>query len=302
MSDLSDNKKILDIDNPKEEFDKLTDRFKLLEKRLQAVAMDYKYYINKDLGDNVIYDMRDSISYRLYSARFHCQLLLEHHHRIEDRLMRLHKNKGAKEFFNSGYDLRMIQIQSIKETYSIFDSMMYHLVSIYDYLFRMINFAHGKTILKNPKWNIFLNKKNRRNFEYCSEEMIDKLEKIDQDFVYPLLGHRSHLIHNEEDTGEFKLDYNLSGENFVASFFATDLFKSNFPDIINGKENCELTIKYSAFWLISKTIETATEVLFELRDEMIKNKKIPHGFAAYIGDDGTIQSPSTPYWGDRNVN
>lgn len=260
--------------------------------------MDYKHYIDSDISNDKIYSLRDSVLYRLYSARFHFQLLLEYHHRVEHKLEKIHKDIGSKLFFKQSYEVTMIQEQSIKEIYSLFDSMMYHLCSIYDYLFRLINFAHGTTILKNPKWNRFQDEKNKKGFIYCSQEMASKLEKIDKEFVYPLLGHRSHLIHTEYDTGEFTLELKPNGESFDAKFFATNLFKENFPEIKDGDKH--LTIKYSALWLIDKTIKTTTEILFELREDMIRNKKQPHGFFATIGENGTFESVSIGYWGDRN--
>ena len=78
-----------DIDNPKEEFDKLTKRFKILEDRFLAIAMDYKHYIDSTITDNEIFRLRDNVLSRLYSARFHFQLLLEYHHRVENRLKNL---------------------------------------------------------------------------------------------------------------------------------------------------------------------------------------------------------------------
>jgi hypothetical protein len=293
---------IKDIENPGQEFNQLTERFRLLENRLLAVAMDYKYHIEGDITNHEIYNLRDSIMYRIYSARFHVQLLLEHHHRVEKRLENCFKQKGSAEFFSGGFDVTMIKEQSVREIYSIFDSITYHLCSIYDYLFRLINFAHGKTILDKPKWNRFQDTKHKKEFIYCSEEMTNKLEKIDQEFVYPLIGHRSHLIHTEHDTGDFTLDFNLNGENFVARFFATELFKKNFPEMQSEFEEWNFTIKYSAFWLIDKTLKTTTEVLFALKEDMEKNKKIPFGFFAMIGDNGQIQSPSVGYWGDENEN
>ncbi|MCA0430373.1 MAG: hypothetical protein LCH32_07710 [Bacteroidetes bacterium] len=292
--------KIKDIDNPKEEFEKLSKRFKTLHDRFLAIAMDYTHYIDSTISENEIFKLRDNVLSRLYSARFHFQLLIEYHYRVENRLKELY-NKNPKELFQGGFELMSIQEQSTKEIYSLFDSMLYHLCSIYDYLFRLINFAHGKTILDNPKWNLFKSNKNLKNFIYCSEEIIPKLELLDSNFIYPLIKHRSHLIHTESDMGEFKLTFNLGGDNFNAKFQATKLFKANFPEIVKENSEAELTIKYASIWLIDKTIQTTTEILFELRDDMKRNQKIPHGMFVLLGPNNTIQPASTPYWGDRNL-
>ena len=288
---------ILDIENPFEEFEKLTERFKLLESRFLAIAMDYKYYMDSEITNNEIFQLRDSVLFRLYSARFHFQLLLEYHQRVEQRLSNLHKEIGPSKFFNQSIDLQRIQSQSVKEIYSLFDSMIYHLCSIYDYLFRLINFTTGNEILQKPKWNQFRNDKNKKDFPFCSKEMYESLEKLDKEFVYPLYSHRSHLIHTENETGEFILEYFPNGESFIAKFLATDMFKEYFSEISCNKK--EITIKYSALWLIDMTIKTTTEILFELREDIIRNKKQNHGLFVSIGDNGKVESPSTNYWGER---
>ena len=289
-----------DIENPEQEFNRLSQRFKMLYDRFLAIAMDYKHYIDYSMNDHEIYKLRDNILYRLYSARFHFQLLLEYHLRVESRLKDLYKRNPA-ELFQVGFEANGIAEQSTREIYSLFDSMLYHLCSIYDYLFRLLNFCHGQTIVDNPKWNIFREYKNLKSFIYCSKEILPKLQAIDESFVYPLIRHRSHLIHTENDTGEFKLTFNIGGDNFNSKFHATKLFIQNFPEIQKGNEGFDLTIKFVSFWLIDKTIKTTTEILFELKEDMIRNKKIPHGMMVLYDEQTHRMLPaSTPYWGDRN--
>ena len=292
---------ILDIENPKEELEKLNKRFEIINNRFLAIAMDYKHYIDSTINDNEVYKLRDNVIYRLQSSSFHFQLLLNHHHIVENRLKELYKQCPEKILKNS-FELMAIQEQSTKEIYSLFDSLIYHLCSIYDYLFRLINFSHGKTIVKNPKWNLFKSEKNYKSYEFCSKEIIPKLDELDKIFVYPLIKHRSHLIHTENDIGDFKLTFNLGGDNFNAKYKATKLFIENFPLILNKTNEAEFTIKYASIWLIDQTIITTTDILFELREDMIRNKKISHGMFVLLGSDNTVEAMSSPFWGDRNIN
>jgi hypothetical protein len=292
---------IKDIENPEEEFNKLTDRFRLLQDRFLAVAMDYKYYINSELNDRAVYELRDNVLYRLYSARFHFQLLLEHHARVESRCKELYK-KDSASFWRDSFELQHLTRQSEKEIYSLFDSLVYHLCSIYDYLFRLINLCHKNTQVDKPIWNKLFQKKSMEEFKYASKELLPKLQKIDSEFVYPLIGHRSHLIHTQFDTGVFSLVMGITGDSCVATFEATDLFHKNFPGMRGADDTEHFSIKYASTWLIGKTIETVTEILFELRDDMIRNKRIPHGmFVLYDEKNRTMGSPSGPKWGDRNI-
>jgi hypothetical protein len=292
---------IKDVENPIKEFKELSKRFNLLNDRFLAIAMDYKYYIDSTITDHEIYKLRDNVIYKLSSAKFHFQLLLEYHDRIEFQLNEIYK-KDPKIIFQNGKEFVILQHRAIREIYSIFDSMIYHLCSIFDYLFRLINFVHGKEIANNPKWNLFQTSKNLKNFMFCSKEMVEKLQIFDQNFIYPLIKHRSYLIHTENDIGEFTLTINSSDKNFDPKFMSTELFKSHFPEIIKENGNTEMTIKYSALWLIDKTIINATEILFELSDDIKRNKKTEFGLFVRIGENNVIESPSTPYWGNRNTN
>src|SRR5687767_4655604 len=129
----------------------------------------------------------------------------------------------------------------------------------------------------NPKWNLFRNDKNVKTFCFCSKEMISKLRTIDDSFVYPLMKHRSHLVHTANDVGNFNLSFNLNGDDINPKFFATELFKNNFRNIVIENDGADLTIRYAAVWLIDQTLKTSTEILFELREDMMRNKKIEHG-------------------------
>jgi hypothetical protein len=290
-----------DVKNPVEEFRKLSKRFSLLHNRFLAIAMDYKYYIDSTITDHEIYKLRDNVIYKLSSAQFHFQLLLEYHDRTEFVLDEIYKTDPSV-IFTKQIEFIKLEYRATREIYSIFDSMIYHLCSIFDYLFRLINFAHGKEIAENPKWNLFRTKKNLKDYMFCSKEMAEKLQIFDQNFVYPLIKHRSYLIHTENDIGEFTLTINSKDKNFDAKFMSTELFKTHFPEIVKENENSEMTIKYSALWLIDKTIINATEILFELREDIKRNKKIEFGLFYRLGENNTIESPSTPYWGDRKMN
>lgn len=297
---MSETRKIKDIENPIEEFEKLTKRFKLLQDRLLAVAMDYKFYIKGDFSANdEIYELRDNVLYRLFSARFHLQLLLEHHHRIEISLEDLYK-KEPKEFFDIGFKLSSIKEGATKEVYSLFDSMIYHLSSIFDYLAKLISFIHGQDPMINPKWNKLIQDRNIESNCFCSSEVLSIIQKSDKDFVYPLIKHRSELIHTKGDMGGFHIKFNLSGSKFKTNCFATKQFIKQFPRIVLINENYDFTIKYSALWLIDNTIKTTTEILFGLSDDMKRNRKAPNGLMmGMLGKDGTIESPGVGYWGDR---
>lgn len=284
---------MLDIGNPNDVIEELKQKFLRLHNRFLAVAMDYKYYINPNISDMEIYRLRNNIIFRLQSARFHFQLLLEHHHYVEHNIKELHKSQNP--ILNGGPELQMYQMQATEEIYSLFDSLVYHLCSNFDYLFRLVNFIHGKTELSQPKWNLFRTDKNLKNNVYCSKELIEVLTILDDKFVYPLIKHRSFLIHNEYAIGGHQIVLN----DLKTRFLVTETLKSHFPELTIEFGEEEMSITFAAKWLIDKTFETITEVLFEVRDDIVRNQKevLPVFFS--LGPNNTMQSTSVHYWGDR---
>lgn len=284
---------MLDIENPNESLKEIKEKFLRLHNRFLAIAMDYKYYINSNISDQEIYKLRDNVIFRLQSARFHFELLLNHHHYIDHNIKEIHKSQDP--ISGGGIELQVYQIRATEEIYSLFDSLVYHLCSNFDYLFRLINFIHGKTDLVQPKWNLFKSDKNVKNNIYCSKELIEALDIHDEKFVYPLIKHRSFLIHNEYAIGGHQIFLN----DLKTRFLVTETLKNHFPELTVEFEEKEMSISFAAKWLIDKTFETITEVLFEIRDDIVRNRKevLPLFFS--ISSDNTMESTSVYYWGDR---
>lgn len=285
---------MLDIQNPHEVLEELHQKFLRLHNRFLAVAMDYKFYINPNISDHEIYKLRNNIIFRLESAKFHFELLLNHHNYIELNIGEIHTSQ--KSVFNGGLELQIYQERATKEIYSLFDSLVYHLCSNFDYLFRLINFIHGQEELAQPKWNLFRTSKNIKTNVYCSAELINALVILDEKFVYPLIKHRSFLIHTEYAVGGLKIVL----KDLKTRFLVTDTLKNHFPELTKEFGEQEMSINFAANWLIAKTFETITEVLFEVRDDIKRNRKNVEPIFFSLGKNNTMESSSVHYWGERN--
>lgn len=287
---IMNNNYLLDIGDRVAESKKLDEKFTRLYDRFIAVALDYKYYINDKLGDSEIFEHRDNVIFRLNSARFHFNLLLQFQDIIEDNL------KDIPQIENPVKHRQYLR-QSSQQIYSLFDSMVYHVCSIFDYLFSLINCIYGKTQLNNPKWNLFKSDKNLKFNLYCSNELIKSLDVIDEIFVYPLIKHRSHLIHTAHAVGNM----HFTNTNNKLRFLVTDTLKSHFPDFTKENGNIPTTLSYAAKWLIDKSFKYVTEVLFETKEDMIRNKKLSVPLFFILSEDNAVQEPSIHYWGNRNI-
>lgn len=285
-----EKKYLRDVENRVNESKRLDEKFVRLHDRFLAIGLDYKSFINNNLGDSEIFKHRDNVIFRLQSARFHFNLLLQFQDNVEFNLKHL-------SALDNIIDLHTYERQSAEEIYSLFDSMVYHVCSIFDYLFSLINFVHGETNLKHPKWNLFQHKKNIEKNIYCSAELIQQLDILDKSFVYPLITHRSHLIHTHHAVGNIYFSY----DNNKVRFLVTDTLKEHFPDFTTENGNIPTTLAFAAKWLLEKSFKCITEVLFEIREDMKRNKKISVPLFFTLGENNSIQDASLHYWGNRNV-
>lgn len=67
---------IRDIKDINVELASLNEQFHSLYNKMLAIAMDYKSYFDPKVSDNEIYEIRNSVNYRLSSAKFHFELLM----------------------------------------------------------------------------------------------------------------------------------------------------------------------------------------------------------------------------------
>jgi hypothetical protein len=136
---MTNKKNIIDIKDIQTEFTKINNDFLLLNNRLIALAMDYKHYINDHISENNIYTLRDDIIYRLHSAQFHLELLFSHISNIEKAIEEQTINKTPNQTSIIG----SIPFYTQQIT-SLFDSFIYHTVSVFDYISTLANYISGK--------------------------------------------------------------------------------------------------------------------------------------------------------------
>ena len=191
-------KEILDIENVNEEFKKLSSRLHLLYDRFLAIAMDYKYYIDSSFEEKKIYELRDNVQYRFFSAKFHVELLLNHQIAIIKQLEDVAKKDTSaliENFQNPSFDFTLQ-----RQISSLFDSFIYHMVSVFDYISTLINYICGDKKENTLMWTQLAKSVRDKNNSLGKKLFAEKIVQIDSDFVNKLYDHR-------DDNG--KEDYEL---------------------------------------------------------------------------------------------
>jgi len=298
----SNRKPILDITDINEEFKKLHENLSLLHNRFMALAMDYTHYVDNSWGQKEIFTLRDSVTYRFFSTKLHTEILIRQHFAIEHRFKEQLK-KDPKIIFGTYMPSNPYFDRAEEEISSIFDSFMYHQVSVFDYIGTLVNYICGPVSdkQKSLKWtNLARSCRDSKN-HFGKKPLADKIKDIDNKFVNKLYGYRSTLIHEKAEKSRYSFSIQLGKEeNIKANFIATERLLKQFAELKKLSQESFVTTKYVAFWIMNKSIEVVTEILFALKDDMEKNPKVPFGMFGYHDkENNRILPASTPWWKEK---
>ncbi len=293
-------KEILDIEDINTEYQKLKERQSYLNKRFYAISLDYKSYIEPSWDDQEIYDIRDNILYRIFSALLHSNILLNYFTIIENRFEDIRK-KDLIRLLNPTFPKDSLIETATQEISSIFESIIYHLVSSYDYFSTMINFMYGEKKDKQNtlKWNGLVNIARDKTSNLGVRIFSQKIVEINSQFVDKLYNYRSFLIHEKPDLNYFSLKFNAFNETskIDLKFYITKKFTNKFHELKVRSKEKKITLKYVVFWLLNKSITSLNEILFELKKDMGSNGLDYYGMMMYQDKQtGAILPQSFPYW------
>jgi hypothetical protein len=294
-----DKREIIDIENIENEYKNICEKINYLEKRFYAVALDYKDYIDYSWKEQDIFNIRDNLIYRLFSIKLHSELVLKQHLLIENRFEEIRKDINYN-IFNSDPTLYHYSTQEIS---SIFDSFIYHLASIFDYLSTMINYMFGDMKKKQDtiKWNNLVNFARDKTGSFLTNELSECIVKIDNKFVCNLYTHRSFLIHQKSDLYGYISSIPILNESkkLTLHFIASRKIIKRFAELKNMSNNKHISIKFIVFWLLNNSISSINELLFKLKDEILTKSK---GFCGMIvrkdENTGEFLPASSVYWNE----
>jgi hypothetical protein len=256
------------------------------------VAMDYKEYIKNDISDNKIYELRDSVLYRFSSTHTHIEILLRQHLIIDQNL---------KQKVNGDIPVQSYFDKYQKEISSIFDSLVYHTTSIFDYISTLVNYISGTNPQKTLMWTQLSKSVRDVNNKFYEKSFAKTIDNIDRQFVSKLYDHRSFLIHRKADLSNFNVTISYGKEkNIDAVFLAGKNLIRSFSELKSLNTTYNLTIKYVSFWVVNKTIENITDILFALKTEMEKSPNPPEQFMFHLDPKTNIKSPVSKMYWDNN--
>lgn len=275
-------KNILDL-NEFIELQKVLSDLQILNERLQAIVIDYNNYISENPINSIhsknIYESCENLKIRLSCVYFHTEMFCRHFKYIENRLS---NEKGLP-------DPPLIMSLTTQFHY-LFDSIIYHISSVYDYIATLVNFIHNHGSLNYIKWN-----SAAKSYPSRSEETYEYINKIHKEYVDGFFSYRSSLIHNKVDFIRPFVSYNVNMEHTTFIVKSSPFMIKHFKSLLEFTKTDDISLKFATFHIVNKIIDHVTGILFELKNYMENNKKTDKLFMS-IEENGEMVSASKIYW------
>lgn len=279
---------ILDVADSEERFKSLIQSANRIQDGLVFLGLEYTNKVSGKFisphNDNY-FRLRDSIFFRLNSVIFHLRLLRAVQNNHLERL-----NKAP---FNSVERHRLLYA-GIEEQVQLFDSIVFHCISLFDYLGNLIDYICNNKGQMKLKWNGVLRSVNDINNPLSKSPISPVAKQLHAELVDRLYDHRSDIIHYSTDTGGAQSTLSLTTAESSFTVFAPRRITERFAELKQLAEKNKLSLSYVAFWVAEKTTDAATKIIQPLLDHIDLNRKTPKGSEIFVfGDPSKQQSKPT---------
>lgn len=297
--------KIKYINNPKKSFEEIEKINSLIYNGFMALAMDYSYHINNffgltDGGKHEIFELRENIIYRNKSAKLHFYLLLKQKLQIEDRFEKMLKENPT--VFNGFIGGNPHFESASQEIMALFDSIIFHLSSSFDYLAMLTQFIFGNNPQTKLDWITLVKHCHNKESNYSNRKFAENIKSVNADFVSKFNDYRAELIHRRKSESFASVTWEINSGNVITQFRCSDKIKSHLKKVAD--KNDDYCITYASFILIKQTLLKIGNVLEGMHDEFRENYN-EHSPALREGafqivninsDTNYAESPALGFW------
>lgn len=277
-------KKVLDVPDKQASFDNIAKKLEIIDKGLRAMSLDYRHHLDSSNSyTGGIYDLRENVSYRLFSAQMHYLLLLKQHLKFEnemDKFMIEDPQKVLGDYYPQNPLFRF----AAREVNSLFDSLVFHLASVYDYFAAAINYACKKKVTNITYWNKLAKSCRDKNNSYSKLGISKAIIDETLNFIDPLYNYRSRVIHEKSEMLDVKVSVAFKTGKTSSKFFIAKSLISHFSYLREENKESNITIIYAADWLISQSLNSISRILVAFKKEMEEQSTFPN----HIGDTDLI--------------
>lgn len=269
----------LDITERKEDYQKIYSETFRAEKGIRAIGLIYHDHSDdKESFDNV-FRLKSNIEYRLFSATNQYLIFLKELRAKEVYLQEIYKENP--HYINPNtFPMGNVYFDKVEsELSSVFDGIIFHISSVFDYLSHAICYMYFTNKEKTLYWTK-LSKKVRGDlkgkYEFC-----ETLDNVDRRFVGKLYDYRSRLLHNKRDKHNFASSIELSDFDFELQITCSKESLNKFKLIKELMEFPEqkITLTYLASWLIKRTFIEIENILDSIKIDLENNSNFQYNIA-----------------------
>jgi hypothetical protein len=288
MSSNKEKLPILDVTDSEERFKSLRQSANRIQDGLVFLGIEYTNKISGTFGspqNDSYFRLRDSIFFRLNSVIFHLSLLRAVQRNHLDQLKKSPYN--SKESTLLLYDGQDQQIQ-------LFDSIVFHAISLFDYLGNLIDYVCNNKGKMDLKWNGVM-QSMRDPHNLLSKSPVSLIAKqLHSELVDRLYEHRSDLIHYSTDTGGAQTSRNpmTAESNFIV--FAPRRITTKFAELKQLAQTKRLSLNYVAFWTVDKTLDATGKLISPLLEHIDLNRRTARGSEIFLFSNPSKPMPDEP--------
>lgn len=214
--------------NQNKSLDDIKKRSGSIQEQLVEFGLNYSNKISGTLKNDRLFILRDSICNRIDSVIFHYEILNQ-------------INRPNFNFSGNHYGPQLAMEISRKQNY-IFDSIIFNLISSFDYLSSLINFTFQKN---KDKWKSTwtkLENKARCNEDYKNLEISKFIVESNKKWVSKLNDYRAALIHYEGESLGYKQTVFPVIEQTKILIYAPTNFRNKFKKLIKTDIKEEINV------------------------------------------------------------
>lgn len=282
---MNNKNDIIDIENFDNELENIARLSGSIQSNFQAIVFDFTNKISNNLGDNLITNTRTDLLFRINAIFYFIKLM-----KREELILLSYISENAELDETNRIQLSFDHIQIQK---SIFDTVLYHLSSLYDYFANMSGYLYNG---KGVKWNGLFQSANDPQNDKIGESQKQLITKSHKNFVDSLFSHRSYLIHQSTSHPGFKYTHNLSTGVRTVIIITPSKFIKEFKLLKEAVGDKEITLIGSMFWVVKFGFENINELLFGMKEELQRLRKIEKGNEVITDNRFPNEDISTPYW------
>ncbi|MBS1520609.1 MAG: hypothetical protein JST50_06405 [Bacteroidetes bacterium] len=295
------NNTSLDILGREKDYEQIRQTISWLEHGLRAISSMYDDHSSDKNSKENIFILKDNIYYRLWSAQHLYEMLLREHYSAESYLQRLTSDdrQYLERFIMGNPHFDLIE----RNVSSIFDSVVFNLVSVFDYISHITCYICNSNKQITFYWTKLAKAARGQNNDIATSKAAKTIDEIDRTFVAGLYDYRSRLIHNKRDTHHFTATRNDQKNEYKILIQISTTAKNYFKSINAGHSDRVYSITFLASWLIKSTGNYIENLLESLVEEIKSNSNLHnnlHGakgnnrlFLLSINDDNRTARPAS---------